>query len=181
MKLIPATTWHHWFKIYVLYRKAFPKYERKPFKVILNMHKKGLADIWYLENDCKFSGLAITMNNKDLVLLDYFAIDSDQRGHGLGSQSLQALFKQYADRRFFLEIESVFDPCDNLDERLRRKHFYLQNGMTEMKIMVNLFGTKMEVLGHDCQLTYEEYASVYYDNYAPFLSKNVQQDIYPNN
>ena len=180
MKLIPAISWRHWFKIYCLYRKAFPKYERKPFKVIVNTHKRGNADVWYIKNGNKFAGLAITLNTKDLVLLDYFAIDSRLRGQGLGSKSLKALFRTYVNQRFFLEIESVFDPCDNLDERLRRKHFYLQNGMTEMKIMVNLFGTKMEVLGHNCQLTYEEYSSVYANNYVPDFTKNVQQVPYPN-
>ena len=52
--------------------------------------------------------------------------------------------------------------------------------MTEMKIMVNLFGTKMEVLGHNCRLTYEEYSSVYANNYVPDFTKNVQQVPYPN-
>ena len=180
MKLTPVKTPKQWLRIYMLYHKAFPAYERKPFKVITNMHKKGKADVWYLEEDKIFAGLAITLNNNNYILLDYFAIDSRLRGQGLGSKSLHALFKQYEDRNFFLEIESVYEPCDNLEERLRRKQFYLQNGMTEMKIMVNLFGTKMEVLGHNCMLTYEQYASVYYDNYSPFLAKNVQQDIYPN-
>ncbi len=179
MKLIPVSTLRQWIKIYILYRKSFPKYERKPFKVILNTRKKGNADVWYLEKDGQFCGLAITFNNKNLILLDYFAIDTKKRGLGLGSESLKVLFEHYVNQKFFLEIETVYDECDNLTERLRRKHFYLENGMSEMKIMVNLFGTRMEVLGHNCQLTYEEYASVYYDNYPYVLAKNVQKDIYP--
>ena len=34
-----------WLHIRLLYRRAFPRYERKPFKIIRRMQKKGRTDV----------------------------------------------------------------------------------------------------------------------------------------
>ena len=47
-----------------------------------------------------------------------------------------------------------------------RKHFYLQNHMTELDMLVDVFGTEMEVLTYQCSLNYAEYVSVYRDVYG---------------
>lgn len=113
------------------------------------------------------------------MLLDYFAIVDSVRGQGYGSRALRALQEQYADRHFFLEIESIYDDCENVEQRMRRKQFYLRNGMTEMKMMVNLFGTNMEVLGHGCKLEFDAYCAVYEHTYGKRVMKNVREVPYP--
>ncbi len=179
MQLIKATTKAQRKQIHALYERAFPDYEKKPFWLIRIKNKQGRADMWYLEHEGQFAGLAITMNAKNLVLLDYFAIDDDLRGKGIGSEALKSLQTYYTGRNFFLEIESVYDECDNLEQRQMRKQFYLKNGMTEMKMMVNLFGTDMEVLGHECKLDFMTYASVYEYAYGKRVRKNVTSKEYP--
>ncbi len=82
---------------------------------------------------------------------------------------------RYKNRKFFLEIESVYEKCENREQRKHRKQFYLKNGMTEMKIMVNLFGTNMEVLGYQCKLDFETYRSVYEYAYGKGILKNVKK------
>ena len=62
---------------------------------------------------------------------------------------------------------------------MRRKQFYLRNGMTEMKMMVNLFGTNMEVLGHHCKLEFDRYKTVYEYTYGKRVMKNVKKAVYP--
>lgn len=179
MKLVKAKTRIHWKEIHKLYEAAFPSYEKKPFWLIRLKNKQGRADVWHLEDEGKFIGLAITMSSPELVLLDYFAIDESLRGKGFGSESLKALQKQYEDRHFFLEIESIYDECPNVEQRLRRKQFYLKNGMTEMKMMANLFGTNMEVLGHGCKLDFDTYRSIYEYAYGKKVVKNVTEVSYP--
>ena len=179
MKLLKTVKWTQWKKIYQLYHEAFPDYEKKPFWLIWLKNKQGRADVWYIVEDGEFIGLGITMSAPGRVLLDYFAIDSNKRGQGYGSKALKALQEQYADVHFFLEIESVYADCDNVAQRLRRKEFYLRNGMTEMKMMVNLFGTDMEVLGHGCKLDFETYAAVYESTYGVSVRKNVKHVEYP--
>lgn len=179
MELIKAKTRKQFKTIHKLYESAFPAYEKKPFWLIRLKNRQGKADVWCLEKEGKFIGLAITMSSPELVLLDYFAIEESKRSKGLGSESLKALQEHYRDRHFFLEIESIYEKCDNIEQRRKRKQFYLRNGMSEMKIMANLFGTNMEILGHECKLDFETYRSIYEYTYGKQKVKNVRQVTYP--
>ena len=180
MKMIQAGRNIHWYRLYKLYYEAFPAYERKPFSLIRSMQKKGKSDVWYFEKNGQFAGLVFTINSDELILIDYLAIVSNRRGEGIGSEIIAKLREHYAEKGIFVEIESVFDKCDNSDERLRRKHFYLNNGMVPMNVMIILFGVEMELLGIDCCLTYDEYYSFYKDNYGDFATKNIKPAVYPN-
>lgn len=173
MNLRTASSHKDWKKIKKLYMGAFPACERKPLPVIRYKQRKKAADVWMIEEDGEFAGLAITMNGSDMVLLDYFAIDDDKRGKGYGSRALQLLHEKYASYRFFLEIERTDVEADNLEERKRRKAFYLQNGMTETGIHVTLFGVDMELLSFGCDVSYEEYRHLYISNYGRLAEKNV--------
>ncbi|MBR5127838.1 MAG: GNAT family N-acetyltransferase [Roseburia sp.] len=178
-KLVKTVSRTQWKAVRNLYESAFPDYEKKPFWLIRLKNWQKRAEVWCIEDDGMFVGIAIMMSAPGLVLLDYFAIDETLRGHGYGSKALKLLQEQYAEEHFFLEIESVYDTCDNVEERKRRKKFYLKNGMTEMRIMVNLFGTNMEVLGHRCKLDYDTYRTVYEYAYGKNLMKNIKEVPYP--
>ena len=173
MKLKRAVTRKDWKQIKKLYMTAFPKCERKPLAIIWYKQCKKTADVWMLEDEGEFIGLAITMNGSDLVLLDYFAIDDSKRGKGYGSKVLKLFQERYADYRFFLEIERTDVEADNIEERKRRKAFYLQNGMTELNVHAVLFGVKMELLGYQCEVSFEEYRNFYISNYGNLAKKNV--------
>ncbi len=164
-----------WIRIYRLYQAAFPGEEKKPFSMIRSMHKKGKSDVWYFEENGRFAGLVITINGPDKVLLDYLAVDKKQRGKGLGSGMLRQMREQYAGKGIFLEIETVTEAAENYEERKRRKHFYLSNGMAEMKVYVELFGVEMELLGYNCILTFEEYHAFYRDNYNAWAAEHVKR------
>lgn len=179
MELIKAKKLSQWRKIRNLYKSAFPEYERKPLLLVWLAQKKGNADIWIIESNNDFVGLAITMNSQDLVLLDYFAIDEKKRGNGLGSKALKKLQSYYNGRRFFLEIETVYTSAENLAERKRRKKFYLSNGMSELKIMAKVFKTDMELLGYNCSLDFDEYRSIYLSSYGKWAAENITPLDYP--
>ncbi len=163
-----------WANIYKLYMSAFPVSERKPFSMIVSMFRKGKSDVWYFQRAGKFAGLIITINGDDHVLLDYLAVDESQRGTGIGSEILTLMRQQYAGKGVFLEIESVYEDAENKAERLRRKHFYEKCGMQSMKVFVWLFGVKMELMGFDCHLSYEEYHAFYRDNYNAWAADHIQ-------
>lgn len=179
MKMIQAKRPLHWYRLYRLYCEAFPSYERKPFSLIRSMQRKGKSDVWYFEKEGSFAGLVFTINSNNVILIDYLAIDANKRGEGIGSEIITQLRNYYPDKGIFVEIESVFDKCKNIDERMRRKQFYLNNDMIPMKVMVVLFGVEMELLGFNCCLTYDEYYSFYKDNYGDFAAKNIKEAMYP--
>lgn len=164
-----------WAEIYKLYQKAFPLSEKKPFSMILKMYRKGKTDIWRFTRNGTFAGLIITINGSEQILIDYLAVAETQRGTGIGTEILQSMRKHYAGKGVFLEIESVYEDCDNKEERLRRKHFYEKSGMKSMEVFVWLFGVKMELMGFDCVLTFDQYHSFYRDNYNSWAANHIQK------
>ena len=74
-----------WVDIYNLYQKAFPAEEKKPFRMILKMYRKGASHVWRFAREGKFAGLIITINGPEHILLDYLAVEESQRGIGIGT------------------------------------------------------------------------------------------------
>ncbi len=164
-----------WAEVYTLYQKAFPASEKKPFPIIIKMYRKGVTDIWRFTREGSFAGIIITINGETHILLDYLAVDERQRGTGIGSEILDLMRSHYAGKGVFLEIESVWEVCDNREERIRRKHFYEKCGMESMEVFAWLFGVKMELMGFNCKLTYEDYHAFYRDNYGPWAADHIQK------
>ena len=161
MKVIKATDEKRLKLIEDLYLRAFPISERKPFSLMVQKQSEGTMELLSIEEDNVFLGLAIFAHDKDIVLLDYFAISDEMRGKGIGSRAIKALQKIYAGKRFVLEIETTKKPCRELEMRENRKAFYLRNGLHTMDFDVNLFGVEMEILSNAKCLNYEEYLDVY--------------------
>ena len=142
-----------------LYEAAFPASEKKPFSLILQKRAQGAVEVLAIEDDKKrFRGLMITILHKDMVLIDYFAIDGESRGIGIGSDALKLFTARYAKKRVFLEIEStVSADVEDYDLKIRRKAFYQRNGLAPMGYLVDLFGVEMEIMTFHCNIYFEEY------------------------
>ena len=161
MKIVKATDENRLKLIEDLYMRAFPKSERKPFKLMVKKQSEGTMELLSIEEENAFLGLAIFAYDKDIALLDYFAISDHMRGQGIGSRAIKALQKIYAGKRFVLEIETTKKPCGDLEMREHRKAFYHRNGLHTMDFDVNLFGVEMEVLSNGNHLNFDEYLDVY--------------------
>lgn len=161
-----------WLRIRLLYRRAFPRYERKPFAVIRRMQKEGRTDVWLAEQDGHFAGLASTINGDDVILLDYLAVHEKRRDKGVGSAMLQALLTLYEGRGLFVEIEAA-DRDDPTGEKARRKQFYLRNGLEDMHVIAILFGVRMELLGRGCELDFDGYREFYRKYYNAWAAEHV--------
>ena len=162
-------------RIFLLYRNAFPRYERKPFSRITSMAKAGRADLWTIREDGDFAGFAATVNAPELVLLDYLAVSKKYRGCGVGTAAMGTLMDHYRDRGLFVEIESTFEDAENLRERQKRKQFYVNCGMEPMGTEADLFGVRMELLGVRCHLDFESYRSFYRDHYSPWAAEHIRE------
>ena len=168
-----------WCRIYRLYRRAFPRSERKPFNMILSMRRRGKTDVWVFQQDGRFAGFASTINDDRLILLDYLAITESMRGRGIGSSALQALKDSYTGKGIFVEIESAFEDTDDRAERLRRKHFYMKNDMLPSRVMAGVFGVKMELLCWNCSVDFCRYHAFYRDNYSAWAADHIIEQEYP--
>lgn len=168
-----------WFQVYRLYRSAFPRCERKPFRMIVSMWKKGKTDVWCCKWQGRFAGFATTINDERLVLLDYLAIGSELRGKGIGSRMLDVLKQAYPGWGLFVEIESPFEAAPDARERRQRKRFYETNGMQPAGVMAGVFGVKMELLCWNCRVDFERYHAFYRDNYSPWAADHIIEAEYP--
>ena len=168
-----------WLKLYRLYVAAFPPAERKPFRIIFWNYCRGKNDLWCLYRDDRFAGFASMVNGCNRVLLDYFVVKQALRGQGIGSEALKALQEIYRDTGLFVEIESAYEPGDDQLLRQKRKQFYERAGMVPMKIMANVFGVKMELLGWNCEMTYDQYWNFYRAYLSPWAEEHVSEEIHP--
>lgn len=162
-----------WLRIYRLYRHAFPRAERKPFSIILAMVRRGKTDVWYLTRGGRFAGLAATLNGGDVILLDYLAIAEPMRGQGVGTAALRTLLHTYAGKGFFVEIESTDEEGPDRRVRMRRRQFYLSNGLHPLGVTALVFGVKMELLGVGCEMDFAQYQTFYRTHYSPLAARNV--------
>ena len=162
-----------WISVRLLYRISFPRSERKPFRIIRRMHRRGKTDVLCAFTDGRFAGFAATINGNDKVLLDYLAVRKKYRNRGVGSAVLACLFSACNGKGVFVEIENAFIPCENRDERLRRRNFYIRSGMEPTGAFASVFGVNMELLGHRTQLDFEAYRTFYRDNYSEFAAKHI--------
>ncbi|MBQ2853862.1 MAG: GNAT family N-acetyltransferase [Oscillospiraceae bacterium] len=179
--LAPPAGFRQWTAMYILYRTAFPRAERKPFGYIRKAYRQGKTDIWCILRDGTFLGFAATMNSPSLVMLDYLAVSKNFRGQGVGTAAMKQLIARYADREFLLEIESPFAPGPDQAHRQSRKQFYVNCGMEPLHIMADVFGVPMELLGKNCRedLDFQRYRNFYRDFYKPWAAEHILPAEYP--
>lgn len=163
-----------------LYLDAFPKEERKPYKVMEQKQQEGKMQIWAIvQETMEFCGLAITILYQDMVLLDYFAICPEKRGNGIGSEVLEILKKKYNKCCLFLEIESTEERLEGVSKeeqkiRKKRKQFYYQNGMKDTGLSVVLYGVPMEVLSTGREIKFEDYLRLYIDTFGEKVADKIE-------
>ena len=158
---------------YRLYCRSFPRCERKPFRIILSMWHRGKTDIWLIKEKNQLIGFASTLNSEGPILLDYLAVKEKERGKRYGSRMLDVLKKHYQEKGIFVEIESVYDETSELEQRIRRKRFYENNGMLSMQVLASVFDVHMELLGWNCQLSFDDYRRFYHENYSAFAAEHI--------
>lgn len=177
--LTPPSSLSCWLKLYILYRTSFPRAERKPFLTILKKYRSGNTDIFCICRNGQFLGFASTMNSPDLIMLDYLVIRKSHRGEGIGTAALTKIMEKYSGIAFLLEIESTFEPGPDQELREKRKRFYVNCGLEPLHIMADVFGVKMELLGKNCQIDFEQYRNFYRDFYKPWAAKHILPAEYP--
>ena len=173
MELVNPKTKKQLADIEALYLDAFPREERKPFSLMLKKCEEGSMEMLALEQDGRFLGLAIMILHGEIALLDYLAVSPDARGGGVGTWTLAALKSRYPDRHLLIEIEDPDEPADNTAERVRRRAFYLRNGMTPMPYKIWLFGIKMLVLTDGTHIPFDRYHAIFGDVFSEKAMQNV--------
>ena len=153
-----------------LYEVSFPASERKPLDYMLTGDKSAAYEVLAVSTpDRPVAGMVITVTHGSLTMLDYLAVSPDLRGQGLGHALLPLICKRVKETHgghLFLEIETPpplcipRDPCENAEQRVRRKAFYLSAGMVETGVRAFIYGNDMELLSFPADaesITFEGY------------------------
>ena len=146
-----------------LYKTAFPKEEQKPWKLLLKKQKEGLYNLSIaVDEENNFYGLAFTIKNNNVILLDFLAIQPEFRGQGIGSKILKLLQEnKNKEEKIVIEIEDTTSTTTmNLLERIKRKDFYIKNNMIDNKYKISLFNCPFEILSFGENVSFEEYFKV---------------------
>ena len=143
-----------------LYRRAFPACERKSWSELERLQKAGRAEVLTVAEGGALRGILVTLPTPELVLGDFLAIFPHLRCGGTGTAVIRAVRERCGAVPVCLEIEDPDEPgAPNAALRLRRRNFYLRNGLLPVAKM-HIYGTDMELLASDASVTYEQYRAL---------------------
>lgn len=132
-----------------IYETEFPPAERVATmrQMIEAAEEKNLniRSIWDGE---KAVGFNILINREGWNYLLFFGIDKNCQGAGYGGRVMQAIAKDFEDKTLVFAIEQLDPDAPNATQRVRRKNFYLKNGMHDTGIRRNLSGCDFEMMSN---------------------------------
>lgn len=140
-----------------LYLSAFPKDERAPFALLMSRHRKGKAQMLAALDEERFAGLAYVVCIDDMVYLFYLAVQENLRGKGAGGQIIEQIIKMHPNKRVFLSREQLDETADNYEQRVKRRKFYLNCGLSDWGLCVREGKMTYSVMGIGKRVTPQEY------------------------
>lgn len=140
-----------------LYQSAFPPEERPPFFLLMSKTGRDNVDFWGIYADGKWIGLAYVISKDKLSYLFYLAVSEAERGKGFGSAIIRTLRRMYDDQLLFLALETLDEAAPNYDERLKRRNFYMHNGLKPVDCQITEGGVTYDVMGTSEHLEPDDY------------------------
>lgn len=130
-------------------REDFPPAELRPFFSMRALMAQGVYLGWQAWEGGRPLGYALCAVTGGAALLDYFAVEPDLRGQGVGGRFLQALGgMDFGAPLLLIEAESVESASApaQVAERTRRLRFYHGRGCLDTGVFSLLFGVEYQIL-----------------------------------
>ena len=147
-------------RIQAVYETSFPREERAPFSLLCKRVRQRRAEMYSFWHENQWCGMVYMVTYQDLAYVFYFVIDTAQRGHGLGTQAIAALLDKYRNGRLFLALEDWREPCDNLEQRLKRHRFYQNCGLEDLPYYIKEASVVYAIMGKGGKIEPEEYRAL---------------------
>lgn len=126
--------------------ESFPEFERMEIDTILKFSTETSADFMGIYDNDFPIGFYFLVKNKNSGYIFYYAIDQRYRSKGYGSAALEEIIAQYKEIQLTLDFEEIDESSSNNEQRIRRKKFYLQNGLKETGHFTLLNGERFEIV-----------------------------------
>lgn len=127
----------------------FAEDELKPLFVIRKAWDENKYEAFFLVGEGRILGYAFYVKMNRIFLLDYFAIEKDQRNQGLGSIFLNRMADWLKEADCMIVEAEDPESAQSEDEkklRERRNGFYLRNGFRMSEIKARVYGVDYRIL-----------------------------------
>lgn len=126
--------------------EAFPVEERIPICDLARMAKEGNYALLEAYEAAHFVGFAFLAVNKPSVYLFLLAVNPQLRSKGYGGKIVKSICEFYPDCQVVVDIQRVDELCDNLQQRRKRREFYLRNGFYPTSSYLLFNGMEFDIL-----------------------------------
>ena len=139
-----------------LFFEAFPIHERYPLFYLIWKSKSENIKFYCMYDGELWIGFNYLLFYKDLIFVQYIAIDSNIRSKGYGGKVIEKIKEIYPEYRIALGIEQLNKEAKNNELRIRRKNFYLKNGFIDSGYYVKQKPVPFELLFYGKYIEIEE-------------------------
>ena len=149
-------------KAKALYYRAFPKNERRSFPELVE-NRFGSTEVFCFYDEKTFVGMACLLNSPSISHIIYLAVDESLRGYGYGSRALDLLHQSKSGKKIMVDIEIPDAQAENVEQRKKRKKFYLRAGYEEAPVKYEWRNENYEILSFGGQISETEYNGFWED------------------
>ena len=121
--------------------EAIPECERN---TLADLMASG-AEVYCIDVEGEPAGFIVTRSWRNIMYLAYLAVRADLRSCGIGGRVIRELIRRYPDRQVIVEYEAPDERRADNTLPLRRKNFYLRNGLYETGWYTYYDGTEFEI------------------------------------
>ena len=152
-------------KIKEIYTSSFLKEDRMPFGLMLIMAKMKNTEFISFHDKNILCGFVYMATIKELTFVMFLAVDKNIQSKGYGSCILDKIQSMHTDNKIIISIEGCDEEVKDIDHRIRRKKFYINNGYVETGYLVELKNKKQELLIKNGEFDEDEF-SLFFKTYS---------------
>jgi len=155
--------------------EAFPVHERYPLFYLIWKSKSKNIKFYSMYDGELWIGFNYLIFYKDLIFIQYIAIDSNVRSKGYGGKVIEKIKEIYPEYRIALGIEQLNKEAKNNELRIRRKKFYLKNGFIDSCYYIKQKPVPFEILFYGKYFEIEEVL----ESVKIMIGKTIWKILYP--
>ena len=165
-------------------KQDFPPDELKSLSLLLRLMDQGNYEPYALFREGKVIAYAFywKAGNRPYVMLDYFAVISEERNKGTGSALLRDMLERFCQNGsgVFGEVEAPVSGNEATDTlRRRRLGFYARAGLRRMNYTAQIFGVPYIIIAYGPEISDEELMKIHRRIYQEALSvESYQKNVF---
>ena len=164
-----------------LFISAFPEDERPPVDIYFHGFDVRNETILYgFYEEGEFIGFASIVLYKDICYIFFLAVSEKHRNQGYGTKILDFIKDKYKDCVILLCYEEVDKKYPDYENRLRRSHFYQENGFIINPLKTYEFGVIFQTVFYGShEVSFDDYKHIFMSGFGfkddAFLHKNLKE------